>query len=221
VSSSLNEEKIKIAMLGAYFNPVHSNEEVVSKGIENFKSNLRIAKLLGNPYVGSETGSFNDSPWIYVPKNRTEEGYQATKKVFKELAEYAEEVRSDITIEPAWGHVIYSYQLLERLVKELNSKRVHVTIDLFNLLSETNFDDRNEIFLGALKTFGEEVKIIHIKDGAIVDGKLVQEAPGNGGFDYPFMVKTAMEYCPNATLVFEGVKEKDIHSSLDLLQKLL
>src|SRR5574344_2694523 len=57
VASSLKEKSIQVAMLGAYFNPVHSDPEVVQKGIDNFKANLRIAQAFGHPYVGSETGS--------------------------------------------------------------------------------------------------------------------------------------------------------------------
>ena len=221
VADLLKKKNITVAMLGAYFNPVHSDRSKVLAGIENFKSNLRIAKFFNNPYVGSETGSYNDSPWTYVPKNHTEEGYQETKKVFQELTAYAEEEGSDITIESAWGHVIYSYQEQARLLKELNSNRVHATVDLFNLLYEGNFDKRDEIFEGALKTLGSEVKIIHLKDAKIIDGKLVQLAPGEGDFHFKFMIDTIRKYSPDATLIFEGVKADKIDQSKNLIISLM
>ena len=64
---ALQKEDVKagktVALIGAYFNPVHSHRDVVEKGIENFKANLRISHYFdGVPYVGSETGSYNDSP---------------------------------------------------------------------------------------------------------------------------------------------------------------
>jgi L-ribulose-5-phosphate 3-epimerase len=221
VACSLKEKNIQVAMLGAYFNPVHSNPQIVKDGIENFKANLRIAKAFSHPYVGSETGSYNDSPWTYNPKNQTEEGYQQSKAVFAELTHYAEEVGADITLEGAWGHVMYCPKVLKRLVDELHSPRVHVTVDLFNYLYEGNFEKRDEIFLEALHLFGSEVKIIHLKDGKIIQGKLVQLAPGKGDFHYPLMIEAIKKECPNATLIFEGVKGDDIDSSYTFLKSLI
>lgn len=221
VVRSLKENAIQVAMLGAYFNPVHSDPQIVQKGIDNFKANLRIAQAFGHPYVGSETGSFNDSPWTYNPKNQTEEGYQKSKAVFAELTRYAEEVGADITIEGAWGHVMYCPRVLKRLVDELHSPRVHVTIDLYNYLYEGNFEARDQIFLEALQLFGEEVKIIHLKDAKVENGKLIQVAPGKGDFHYSFMIASIKKYCPKATLVFEGVKAQDIDASKRFVEALL
>ncbi len=220
VRDELKKNNLNVCMLGAYFNPVHSDRKVVEKGVENFKANLRISHFFENvPPVGSETGSYNDSPWIYHPKNQTEEGYQETKKVFKELLDYALSIDSKIIIESAWGHVIYSYEQQARLLRELDSDHLFATVDLYNLLYEGNFEKRDEIFEGALRTLGNKVKVIHIKDGAIENGKLIQLAPGDGKFHYGFMLDCVKRYCPNATLVFEGVKKDKIEQSLQVLSK--
>lgn len=222
VVDTLDKNDINVTMLGAYFNPVHSHRYVVEKGIFNFKENLRISHSFKNlPYVGSETGSYNDSPWIYVPKNQTEEGYQETKKVFVELKNYAESISSRIAIESAWGHVIYSYEQQARLLQELNSENVFATVDLYNLLYEGNFKDRDAIFEGAMRTIGNKVKIVHIKDADLLDGKLVQLAPGEGKFNYPFMISCIKKYSPDATMIFEGVKADKITSSFELLKSFL
>ena len=222
VKDELKKNDIEVTMLGAYFNPVHSHRDVVEKGIENFKANLRISHYFDNlPYVGSETGSYNDSPWTYVPKNQTEEGYQETKKVFSDLKDYAERISSKIAIESAWGHVIYCYQQQARLLQELNSDNVFATVDLFNLLYEGNFKDRDSIFENALKTLGNKVKIIHIKDADVIDGKLVQLSPGEGKFNYKFMVDCVRKYCDDATLIFEGVKADKMDTSIKVLKEAL
>ena len=56
IEKGLKEQNIKVAMLGAYFNPVHSNKQVVTKGISKFKNYLAFANEIGTKYVGSETG---------------------------------------------------------------------------------------------------------------------------------------------------------------------
>lgn len=217
VAKELDKAGIKVSMLGAYFNMVHSDPEVVRKGILNFKDNLRIAHKFGHPPVGSETGSFNDSPWIYHPKNRTEEGYQQTKQVWQELVKFAHEVDEDIVIEPAWGHVIWSVDCLKRFVNELDSSHVYVTIDLYNLLYEGNFEDRAKIYEEAIKTFGPRIKVIHMKDATIKDGKMIQLDPTMGEFDYSTMLDLTNNFAPNATLTFEGVKKPGIGISIENL----
>ena len=84
----------------------------------------------------------------------------------------------------------------------------------------SNFDKRDEIFLDAMKTFNSKIKIIHLKDGDIVDNKLVQLAPGKGKFNYPYMLDLISKYCPDATLVFEGVKVEDLSFSKEHLKNI-
>lgn len=220
-ASLFDQHKIKVARLGAYFNPVHSDKEVVRKGIENFKKNIDIAKYFGYPLVGSETGSYSDIPWVYHPKNRTEEGYQESKSIFRELTKYAKEKGVSLAIESAFGHVRYDAKRQARLLSELNSDNVYATIDLYNLLDVSNFEQRNEIFKDALMELGSKVKIIHLKDGYVKDGKLRQTSPGKGEFDYPFRRECVKKYAPDATRIFEGVKACDILSAKTLVEGLI
>ena len=62
-----------IPLIGAYFNPVHSNREKRERCFTVFAEYLKLANRMGCPVVGSETGSFHDDKWIYHPQNRTEQ----------------------------------------------------------------------------------------------------------------------------------------------------
>ncbi|MFA6811992.1 MAG: sugar phosphate isomerase/epimerase family protein [Bacteroidaceae bacterium] len=221
IQNSLRQHRIKVAMLGAYFNPVHCNKEIVMSGIENFKRNIEIAKELGCKYVGSETGSYNGSPWTYVPKNHTQEGFMKTQKIFSELIKYAQKINVNVLFEPAWAHIIYDVPMAKKFLDSFHMPNVFITIDLYNLLYEGNFEQRNEIFEKALRTFKNQVKIIHLKDGKVVDGKKIQLSPGQGQFDYPFMLHCIERYCPQAILIFEGVDRKNIAISLEKLKNIL
>ena len=220
VKEALKRHDVKIAMLGAYFNPVHSNKELVRSNVEYFKEHLKFANELNCKYVGTETGSYNDDKWTYNPKNQTEEGYQDTMKVFHELVKVAKEYNSVILMEPAWGHVIYSVSQLKRAYDEINSEHLKVTIDIYNLIYSGNYKQYKEIFLEALKTFKDDVKIIHLKDFYIEDEKIVQCGLGRGIIDFKFIIETVKKYAPNATLIFEGVMGGDIISSKKLIDSL-
>lgn len=220
VKEEFGKNNIKVIMLGAYFNPVHSDKVTKENGINNFKSNLDIAKFLNNPYVGSETGSYNDSPWTYVPKNHTDEAFEEVYSVFKDLVDYASKINEKVIIEPVFNHCIYDPYVLEKLVKRLDSPNVYVTIDLYNLLSLENYNHKEEVFLEALKLFNNRVKVIHLKDSKLIEGKITQVDPFKGDFDYKFMLETINKYAKDAVLVFEGVKEDAIDFALKNLKEI-
>ncbi len=220
VHEELVKRNINVAMLGAYFNPVHSNKELVKKNKDYFIDHLRLASQIDAKYVGTETGSYNDDKWTYNPKNQTEEGYLDTMSIFHELKDNAEKYQTTILMEPAWGHVIYSVDQLKRAVDELNSNYVKVTIDIYNLLYIGNYQDYKEIFIHALETFKEDIKIFHLKDFYVQDDKLVQCGLGKGIIDFEFIISNIKKYAPNATLIFEGVTGEDIVPSLELIKNL-
>ena len=219
VGKKFQDAGIKIAMLGAYFNPVHSNKALVESNTRYFEEHLKYANLLNAQYVGTETGSYNDDKWTYNPKNQTEEGYQDTMKTFHRLVKVAEEYNTNILIEPAYGHVIYSVDQLARAVKELDSKNVSVTIDIFNLLYLGNYQDYKEIFVHACDTFKDRIKVFHLKDFYPSEDKLVQTGLGKGMIDFAFIIETIRQYAPDSTMIFEGVKPEDMKESLTLVKK--
>lgn len=219
VGKKFKDAGINVAMLGAYFNPVHSDKELVISNTRYFEEHLKYANALDCKYVGTETGSYNDDKWTYNPKNQTEEGYQDTMRTFHHLAKVAEIYNTTMLIEPAYGHVIYSIEQLERAIKELNSPNVRVTIDIFNLLYLGNYNDYKEIFVKACQTFGTNIKIFHLKDFYIEEDKLVQTGLGKGIIDFKFIVDNIKKYSPDATMIFEGVKAPDIEDSLILIKQ--
>ncbi|MDE7300788.1 MAG: sugar phosphate isomerase/epimerase, partial [Clostridia bacterium] len=107
LGDALRANGTTVGLIGAYFNPVHSNKEKVANCKAVFKDYLKYSALLGCNVVGSETGSFNDDKWTYNPLNRTEEALQTVIETFTELADYAKSVGAYIGMEGAAGHVCY------------------------------------------------------------------------------------------------------------------
>lgn len=215
------KNNINIAMLGAYFNPVHSNELKVNEGIVKFKNHLSVAKALNTKYVGSETGSFNDDKWTYHPRNLSEEAYQNVLTIFSELVDYAKSQNCYVVIEGAYGHVINCPKRLKRLVDELASDNVKVIIDLFNYLSIDNHEEKYEIFDEALELLEDKIVIFHLKDYLIQDNKLITVGLGKGLIDFSLIINKIMKKCPNAYVIFEGVKNKDIATSKKMIEELI
>lgn len=218
IGSALKAAGIKVPLIGAYFNPVHSDKEKVANSKAVFKDYLKYAKNLGCNIVGSETGSFNDDKWTYNPLNRTEEALQTVISTFKELAAYAKEVGAFVGMEGAAGHVCWNVQTLKRAIDGINADNIKVIFDIYNYLDASNYQNYLEILDEGLKTFNNIV-VFHIKDCVFEDGKLKQVAPGKGMFDFDKILSKIKAYDKNAYLVLEGTTGEDIISCIEFINK--
>lgn len=220
IREGFNAHNVEVPLLGAYFNPVHSNKEYVKKNAAKFADHLRKAHLFGASYVASETGSYNDEPWTYNPRNQTEEGLQEVYSVFKPLADVALESGSYLTVEGAWGHCIYCPAQMERLVKMLDNGHIRVTVDIFNYLNEKNYESRFDILDECLDRFGDKIAVFHIKDFMVCpDGSLKETGIANGIMGWDRMLPKIKKHVPDALLVFEGVQ--DMPRSLEVFKSYL
>jgi len=217
VKAQLEEKGIKVAMMGAYFNPIHSDKELVAKTTLNFKNHLKKAKFFGTELVGTETGSYNDDEWTWHKNNDSEAAFQEVLRVFKDILPVAEAAGVYLTIEPAYHHVISTPTRLKRLVDELDSPNVRVIFDLFNLLHKGNTDLQRQITDEMVRLFKDKIMIVHAKDFILKDGELVQVAPGKGDMDYPYLIEKLRTLETTPDIVLEGVTGEDIPFSRDFI----
>ncbi len=224
-AEAFKAEGIEVGMLGAYFNPVHSNKDLVKDNIQRFKEYLDYTSVFNSKYVGSETGSYNDDKWTYNPLNRTEEALNIDIETFKDLAAYAKEKGANIALEGAYGHCMYTPSQLNRLVSAIDNGHVKVTVDIFNYLDISAYDTNTQHVMldESIKYFKDKIVIYHLKD-FVVDveaNKLKQVGLGEGIMDLEYIVSNAKKYTPNAYLIFEGCPKDKMESSLAYIKKLL
>lgn len=218
---AFKNEGLDIAMLGAYFNPVHSNKELVAKMVAKFKEHLVYENDFHAGYVGSETGSYNDDKWTYNPLNRLEEAFNENVRIFGELAKVAEENNAKIALEGAFGHCMYEPKALKRLVDTIGSESIYYTVDIYNYLAMENYMNHTAIFDECLELFKDKIVIFHIKDFIIEDNALKQCCIGKGMMNYDYILPKIKANCPNAYLIFEGSKPEDMEFSYKFIKEKL
>lgn len=218
---AFKNEGIEIAMLGAYFNPVHSNKELVSKLVDKFSEHLVYENDFHAGYVGSETGSYNDDKWTYNPLNRTEEAFNENVRIFGKLAEVAKANNAKMALEGAYGHCMFEPKALKRLVDAIDNGSVYYIVDIYNYLSIDNYMNHTNIFDECLELFKDKIVIFHIKDFIIEDGALKQCCIGKGMMNYDYIMPLIKKNCPNAYLIFEGSKPEDMDFSYKFVKSKL
>ena len=209
-----------VPLIGAYFNPVHPDEQKIKRGIAIFKEHIALAKQFGCENVGSETGSFNGDKWTYHPQNRTEEALERVIGTFSELCDYAKDYGVNVCMEGAFGHVCWNVAALDRAVKAVGRSNTRFIFDLYNYLDGSNIDKMYDILSEGLQTFGDRICVFHIKDCTINDdGSLKQCGVGKGIFDYDRILSEMKKVCPDAALVLEGTTGEDIEYAVRHLKE--
>lgn len=221
IGRAFSEVGAVIPLVGAYFNPVHSDKEKVSRCFDVFAEYLTVCKEMGCPVVGSETGSFNDDKWTYHPKNRTEEALQTVVDTFSRLCDIAAEQGCVVAMEGAAGHVCYDVDTLEKAQKRMGKANTRVIFDVYNYLDETNQHDYLNILHHGLEVFGDRILLFHMKDWQFVEGGKPKQVPyGTGDMDQKAVLSAIKAHNPNAVLTLEGTTGEYIMKAVKTIKEI-
>lgn len=193
-----------VPLVGAYFNCVHSDLQKRERGERIFEDYLRACNAMGCRFVGSETGSYSDDPWVYHPRNHTQEAYQAVAAAFSRLCDVAADCGSMVAMEGAAGHVCHDVKTLAA-VRRMMGRPTKVIFDLFNYLDEQNQGDYLDILRQGLDTFAGDILLFHMKDCILRNGQAPQQVSfGTGQLDLEKILGAIKAYDPEAVLMLEG-----------------
>lgn len=205
IGQAFAENGASIPLIGAYFNPVHSNREKAERCFRIFGEYLAVANSMGCPVVGSETGSFNDDKWTYHPNNRTPEALQTVVSTFSRLCDIAAEHNAVVAMEGAAGHVCWDVDTLNRAQAMMNRSNTRVIFDLYNYMDASNQGDYMGILEKGLDTFGDRILLFHMKDCLLDSANGPRQVPfGTGELDLHGILTRIKKHNKNAMLVLEG-----------------
>lgn len=218
IGKAFREAGAVIPLVGAYFNPVHSDRAKAERCFSIFADYLRCCQAMGCDTVGSETGSFNDDRWTYHPRNRTEEALQAVVRTFSQLCDIASDCGSTVAMEGAAGHVCWSVDVLAK-ARKMMGRKTRVIFDLYNYLDESNQSDYLNILDKGLDTFAGDILLFHMKDCAFVNGDKPKQVPfGTGEMDLEAVLKRIKAYDENAVLTLEGTTGAHISHAVSTIK---
>ncbi|MDO5111038.1 MAG: sugar phosphate isomerase/epimerase [Clostridia bacterium] len=210
IGGALAKAKVSVVLLGAYFNPVHSDPAKVQDGMAIFADYLRCGAALGCGIVGSETGSCSDEPWVYHPQNRTEASLSLVVERFASLCKTAAQYGAFVGIEGAAGHVCWNVATLQRAYERIGCENLRIIFDLYNYLDQRNCRDYYDILCEGLETFGSRICCFHLKDCVFENGTFRQVPLGRGELDYNRIFGAIRKHNESATLIMEGTTGGDI-----------
>ncbi len=222
IGNALAEGGLCVPLIGAYFNPVHSDRAKAERCFQIFSEYLACAKEMGGAYVGSETGSYNDDKWTYNPKNRTEEAYGIVVDTFSRLADIAAEHGVSIAMEGAAGHVCWQPEVLDAVVKRMDKPNVRIIFDLYNYMDAGSQHEYLDILDRGLRIFKGRILLFHIKDCLLTaDGSAPKQVPfGKGDLDKRAILSRIKAYDPDAVLMLEGTTTDDLPFAVQTIREI-
>lgn len=195
------KNQLDIAVLGCYLNLANPNRTQLAEITRRYLAHIRFASWLGCGVVGTETGAPNET-YDFVPECHTEEALQTFLENLRPVVEYAEKMGVVLAIEPVYRHIVWNPKCARRVLEEINSPNLQIIFDPVNLLDMDNYGDRQSVIEEAIELLGPDIAVVHLKDCAVRNGKLLSMGCGLGEMDYTQILKYMKEHKPfiHATL---------------------
>ncbi len=231
-AEALKEKGVWTAVLGCYINPVHPDEAIRDEQLARFAEHLRLAPLLGNPIVGTETGSLAPD-CSYHPQTSEPRVLATLYRSIERLLEAAVRYNSVIGIEPvSRQHTIASIERMQALVERFDTPHLRVIYDPVNLVPWTGLpeadasvrstpsDEAQEAFFArALDAFGSKIAALHIKDYRLDEqGWKIGDLPtGTGVLNWKLLFSMLRERAIDSVGLLENAQPHSIAKTLATL----
>ena len=192
---------VDIAVLGCYLNLANPNQEQLAGIMHRYMAHIRFASWLGCGVVGTETGAPNET-YTFVPECHTEAALQTFIRNLRPIVKYAKKMGVVGAIEPVYRHIVCNPRRARRVLDEIASPNLQIIFDPVNLLDVENYDQRGTVIEEALELLGPDIAVVHLKDCALRNGKLLSMGCGQGEMDYTAILKYMKAHKPfiHATL---------------------
>ncbi len=165
VRDTFRAANLPIIALSGYTNFIHPNPKKRQANIDYIKTMFRFARELGTEFVASETGTYNlESDWVWHDDNGSDQVYQETCEVIRDLTNFAADWGSTFIVENYVNNVIGSVEQVKRLFKDVKAKNMGLICDPTNYFNDSNIERVDMQLNMIFDELSPVMKIAHAKD---------------------------------------------------------
>jgi len=203
---------IIISEVGAWSNPISSNEQERKDAIKKCKDSLALADLIGAGCCVNITGSRGkqwDGP---DPQNLTRETFDMIVQVTRDIIDEVKPLRTFYTLETMPWALPDSPDSYLELIKAIDRKQLAVHLDPVNMINSPSRYYNNGAFIReCFQKLGPLIKNCHAKDillGSHLTVHLDEVLPGTGGLDYKVFL-TELSKLKNVPMMLEHLEKRE------------
>lgn len=206
---------LTLASLTGTFNMCHPDPEQRQLG-------LRRLRVLAEAFPGLPihicTGTRNPaSMWRRHPDNSTPDAWRDMAACVRAAADIARQSRSVLAFEPEVNNIVDSARKARRLMDEIGSPHLKVTMDPANLFPAGTLPRMKEILEEAFSLIGKDIALAHAKD-LDRDGDAGHKAAGEGLLDYDLYLRLLRAHRFSGPLLLHGLTRAQVPGCVAFLR---
>jgi sugar phosphate isomerase/epimerase len=212
---------ITIASVQGTFNMSHPDIEYRRTGLRRLRVLAEACPQLGTSKIHLCTGTRDrGGMWHRHPDNDSPEAWRDMAACVRGATEIARQTRVVLAFEPEVNNVVNSAKKARRLLDEIASPYLKVTIDPANLFHTGELPRMREILDEAFALVGKDIVLAHAKD-LDHDGDAGHLAAGQGKLDYDRDLSLLHAYRFQGALLLHGLSPAQVPGCAAFLRQKL
>jgi sugar phosphate isomerase/epimerase len=209
---------ITIASLQGTFNMSHPEADHRRAGLRGLGVLATVCQPLGTSKIHLCTGTRDPiDMWRRHPDNDSPEAWHDMVSCMREATDIATHADVILAFEPEVNNVVDSAEKARRLMDEIGSPHLKVTMDAANIFHAGDLARMSEVLDQAFALIGKDIVLAHAKDLSR-DGDAGHEAAGHGKLDYDRYLSLLHAYGFRGPLLLHGLKEAQIPGCVAFLR---
>ena len=209
---------LTIASVQGTFNMSHPNLEHRRTGLRRLRILCDVCGTLRTSVIAICIGTRHTSNmWHHHPDNDSAEAWRDMTACVREAVRMAEGSGVTLALEPEVTNLVDSAEKARRLLDEIDSSHLKITMDAANLFHSGELPRMAEVMEHAFALLGNDIILAHAKDIA-KDGEAGQEPAGKGLLDYDLYMALLKRCGFPGPLLLHGLPEEQVGECVSFLQ---
>lgn len=209
---------IRIASLQGTFNMCHPDPEQRRVGLRRLRVLAESCAAMGTSTIHICTGTRNpDSMWRRHPDNQTPEAWRDMAACVREATDIARQAKVVLAFEPEVNNVVDSAKRARRLLDEIGSPHLKLTIDPANIFHTGELPRMKEMLEEMFTLVGKDIALAHAKD-LDHDGDAGHKAAGEGVLDYGLYLRLLRANRFSGALLLHGLSRAQVPGCVAFLK---
>ena len=214
IKEEATKAKVEISVLGCYIEPSLIDKEARLSQVAIFQKNIQYAKAFGS-FIGTETTRLSPD----TPISEREKIYSLLLDSVLRMVETAEKYNVDIVIEPVSDHTLNTAELTKRLIEDVDSDRLKLIFDPFNVLLPSEIDMQPKVYDTYFELVGKYIEIIHMKGLDIQNKEKVWTTLEKGLINYEHIFNWLHKNKPNIPILREHIMLETYKEDLEFMRR--
>lgn len=209
---------IALASVQGTFNMCHPDPEHRRTGLRRLQVLAEACPKLGTSLIHICTGTRDpNSMWRRHPDNNSPESWRDMAACIREAAVIARHANVVLALEPEVNNIVDSASKARRLLDEIASPHLKITMDPANIFHTGELPRMKEMLDEAFTLIGKDIVLAHAKD-LDHDGDAGHKAAGHGVLDYARYVALLRQYRFTGPLLLHGLTREQVPGCVAFLR---